>query len=98
MRVRSAFQDREDTEVAVLDALADRHEDGMTVFELRSTVGADIDALEAALTGLQDSGLVTVEEDGDRTVFVVASSAIEADGEQAEDVGFLTWLKRRFVG
>ncbi|MEF8883229.1 MAG: DUF6432 family protein, partial [Halapricum sp.] len=49
MQAKPEYRDRDDTEVAVLDALADRGEDGMTVFELRSHVDLDIDDLESAL-------------------------------------------------
>lgn len=95
MRLRPEYRDRDDTELAVLDALADRHEEGMTLFELRSSLGVDIDGLETALTGLQDSGLVSVEDDGQRTVFVVDQGAIEPEQSQTDDVGVLEWLRGR---
>ena len=41
MRAKPEFRDRDDTEVAVLDALADRRDEGMTVFELRSEVDVE---------------------------------------------------------
>jgi DNA-binding transcriptional ArsR family regulator len=47
----------------VLDALVDRTEEGMTVFELRTGVDVDIDELEAALGDLKDAGLIDVEND-----------------------------------
>lgn len=93
MRLRQEHRDRVKTEVAVLQALADRHEDGMTLFELRSMVNTDIDGLERALSGLQHSGLVTVDEDGNRTVFLIASSAIEPEHEPETDESFFGWLK-----
>jgi hypothetical protein len=96
MRLRPEYRDRDDTELAVLDALADRHEGGMTLFELRSSLGVDIDELETALTGLQHSGLVSVAEDGQRTVFVVDQAAIEPEQGQTEDVGVLEWLRGQF--
>jgi DNA-binding transcriptional ArsR family regulator len=68
MQALPEYRDRDDTEVAVLDALADRREDGMTVFELRSRVDADIDTLEAALADLKDDGLIEATEERDRTV------------------------------
>ena len=46
MRAKREYRDRDETEVAVLDALADRKDEGMTVFELRSRVDVDIDELE----------------------------------------------------
>ncbi|MFW5922431.1 MAG: DUF6432 family protein [Halodesulfurarchaeum sp.] len=94
MQLRREHRNRDETQRAVLEALADRHEEGMTLFELRSVVDTDIDQLEAALSGLQESGLVAVEDDGDRTVFVVASGAIEPESGAVEDEpGFFDWLR-----
>lgn len=66
MQAKREYRDRGDTETAVLDALVGRNEEGMTVFELRSRVGTDIDDLEAALSDLKDAGLITVEHDDDQ--------------------------------
>lgn len=96
MQLRREHRDRTDTEVAVLDALADQHEEGMTVFELRSVVGTDIDELETALSGLQSSGLVSVEREETRTVFLIDESAIEPEGEPDTERGVLEWLSDRF--
>ena len=63
MQAKREYRDRNGTEVAVLDALVDRAEEGMTVFELRSVVEVDIDELETALAELKDAGLITVEND-----------------------------------
>ena len=76
MRIRPAFRERDDVEVTVLDALADRGEEGMTVFELRSHVDADIDDLEAALANLKADGLIDAEENGHRTVILVDERVI----------------------
>lgn len=62
MRVPSEYRDREETEVAVLDALVGRADDGMTVLELRSGVDATIDDVEEALSSLKDAGLIEVEQ------------------------------------
>jgi DNA-binding MarR family transcriptional regulator len=96
MKLDRDHRDRDETEVAVLEALADRGEEGMTLFELRSVLGVDIDGLETALSGLQDSGLVTVEQDDSRVVFVVEAAAV-AD-ETDEDPGFFEWLREKFGG
>lgn len=73
MRARAAFRDRDPVDVAVLDALVDRSEEGMTVLELRSRVDSDvagrpvdIDDIEAALSRLKADGLISVESTGDR--------------------------------
>lgn len=63
MQAKREYRDRDETEVAVLDTLVDRTEEGMTVFELRSGVEVDIDELENALAKLKDAGLITVEND-----------------------------------
>lgn len=68
MGARRRFRDRDDVEVEILDALVDRHEVGMTVFELRSRVDVDIETLESALANLRDDDLITVEYDEDRSV------------------------------
>lgn len=94
MRAKPAYRDRDGTEVAVLDALADRADDGMTVFELRTRVDADIDTLEGALAGLKDDDLITVEDENDRTLIypdedVVGQPEPEAGG------GLIEELRRR---
>lgn len=88
MKVRREYRRRDDTQVAVLEALADRFEDGMTVFELRSVVGADIDELETAIAGLKEAGLITAEEVGDRTVITVEDSVVETEttAEDEDDI------------
>lgn len=69
MRAKREYRrNRSETEVAVLDALVDRNAEGMTVFELRSRVGADIDEIEDALSDLKQDGLITVERNDGRTV------------------------------
>jgi predicted transcriptional regulator len=70
MRAKPEFRDRDETEVAVLDALADRREEGMTVFELRSRVDVDIDHLEDALADLKSDGLIEATDHENRTVIV----------------------------
>jgi len=89
MRAKPEYRNRDDTEVAVLDALADRQEEGMTVFELRSRVDVDIDTLETALADLKDDGLIEATEDDQRTVIVpedgVVGSVDSDDGESVID-------------
>ncbi|WP_436907436.1 DUF6432 family protein [Halosimplex marinum] len=70
MRAKPEYRDRDEAEVAVLDALADRREEGMTVFELRSRVDADIDTLEDALADLKEDGLIEAHQEERRTVIV----------------------------
>ncbi|MFO7927181.1 DUF6432 family protein [Natronomonas sp.] len=63
MQAKREYRDRDETEVAVLDTLVDRTDEGMTVFELRTGVDVDIDELEGALAKLKDAELITVEND-----------------------------------
>jgi hypothetical protein len=65
MAAKSEYRDRPDVQVALLDALVDRGDEGMTVLELRAAVDADIDAVEDALSALKEDSLITVES-GDR--------------------------------
>jgi DNA-binding transcriptional ArsR family regulator len=85
MRAKPEHRDRDGTEVAVLDALADRREEGMTVFELRSHVDEDIDTLEEALGELKDDGLIQARESDNRTVILPDEAAVgPADSEEEE--------------
>jgi len=94
MRAKPEYRDRPDTEVAVLDALADRPEDGMTVFELRSRVDADIDRLEDALAALKTDALIEVTSNGDRTVITPESGVIGPSDPETEE-SMLDAIKRR---
>ncbi|MWV38540.1 DUF6432 family protein [Natrialba sp. INN-245] len=97
MRVKREYRDRAGTEVAVLDALVDRADDGMTVFELRAAVEAEIDDLEEALSTLKADGLIVVDSDGSETVIkpddrVVPDEPLDVDDEQT--IG--DWIRDRF--
>ncbi|MEF8774811.1 MAG: DUF6432 family protein [Halobacteriales archaeon] len=76
MRARREFRDRDDVDIAVLDALVDRGEEGATVFELRSHVDADIDEIEAALARLKRDDLIDVDGGGDRPTVLPAERAV----------------------
>ena len=86
MSAKREFRDRPDAEVAVLDALVDRGEEGMTVLELRSTVDQDIDAIESALTSLTEDGLIDAERDGTGLVIYPADRVVPdpADDEEPD--------------
>lgn len=81
------YQDRDPLDVAVLDALLDRTEEGMTIFELRTHVEADIDELETALQGLNDDGLIVIDADarGPNTTVIKPAPAVvpQPDDESA---------------
>ena len=85
MRVPPEFRDREETEVAVLDALVGRADDGMTVLELRSGVDATIDEVEAALSSLKEAGLIEVERADERVRIYPDDRVVPDPGEQVDD-------------
>lgn len=85
MTIRPEYRRRDDVEVSVLVALADRQSDGMTVFELRSHVDADIDDLEGALASLKADGLVDAKENGERTVITVDDRVLPDEPVPTED-------------
>jgi len=94
MRAKPEYRDRDDTEVAVLDALADRHHEGMTVFEIRSRADVTIDEIEDALPALKADGLISVEDDGERTVIVPDEDVVGPETSDEEE-SLLEQLRRR---
>ena len=95
MRAKRAFRDRDDVEVAVLDALVDRGAEGMTVLELRTAVDADIEAIETALSALKRDGLIDVSADGSSTVIKPDERVVPSPGDEPPDQSFLEWLRER---
>ena len=94
MRAKPEHRDRDETEVAVLDALADRHEEGMTVFELRSRVDVDIDRLEDALAGLKADDLIEVADESGRTLILPEADAIGPSDPDADET-LIDAIRRR---
>jgi len=68
MQLKPEYRDRDAAEVAVLEALVERAEEGMTVLEIRSRADVDIDRLETALADLKADDLIDVTEEDDRTI------------------------------
>ena len=64
MGAKPEYRDRPAVEVAILDALVERADDGMTVLELRAVVDRDIDRIEVALSTLKSDGLIRADEQG----------------------------------
>jgi len=95
MRARPEYRDRDETEVAVLDALAERNGDGMTVLAIRTEVDADIDALEDALANLKADALIEVSSENGRTVITVEDYVIGPD-EPGSGEDIFEELRRRF--
>ncbi len=94
MKARREFRDRSDTEVAVLDALVDRHGYGMTVLELRAHVDADIDDIADALTALKDDNLIDATDDGSRTLITVDDRVVP-DGEPDPDYTLVDRIREK---
>ncbi|WIV66283.1 DUF6432 family protein [Natrialbaceae archaeon AArc-T1-2] len=95
MRAKREYRNRSDTEVAVLDALVNRADDGMTVFELRAAVSTEIDDLETALERLKDDGLIEVESNDGRTVIKPDERVIPDAPATDEDESLVEWLRER---
>jgi len=94
MQAKPEYRDRDDAEVAVLDALADRGDEGMTIFELRSHVDQDIDTLESALAELKSDDLIAADNGDERTVIIPDADVIGPD--QPEDDSLFDQLRRKF--
>ena len=95
MRARREYRDRDATEVAVLDALVDRNDEGMTVFELRSHAEVSINDLEEALESLKDDGLIDVDESGGRTVIKPADRVVPDPDADEGDPSLIDELRDR---
>ncbi|MFB6091661.1 MAG: DUF6432 family protein [Haloquadratum sp.] len=94
MKARREFRDRRDVEVAVLDALVDRAGDGMTVFEVRAAVDADIDEIEEALAALKRDDLISVDNGDERVVIHVEENVVPDPSEAPnEERGFVDALR-----
>jgi len=94
MRAKPEYRNRDETEVVVLDALADRHQEGMTVFEIRSRADVTIDQIEDALAALKDDDLIVVEENDERTV-ILPEEDVVGPVKNDEETSLLEAIRRR---
>lgn len=94
MGATRAYRGRTDDETAVLDALIERPDQGMTVLELRTRADVTIDELEAALGTLSDDGLIDVEKNGDRTV-IKPDDSVVPDPENEEEPSIVDQVRDR---
>ena len=85
MKAKREYRNREEVEVAVLDALVDRNEDGMTVFELRSHVDVGIDELEPALANLKEDDLIHASDGDQRTLIRPDERVIPDPDDRGEE-------------
>ena len=85
MRAKPEYRNRDETEVVVLDALADRHQEGMTVFEIRSRADVTIDEIEEALASLKADDLIVVEKEDERMLILPDEAVVgpETTDEEA---------------
>ncbi|MES3517692.1 MAG: DUF6432 family protein [Natronomonas sp.] len=102
MEAKREYRDRDDAEVAVLDTLVDRHEEGMTVFELRAGVEIDltIDDIETALAGLKEAELIVVENDSEATRIYPADRVVpdpEAASTTDDSVSIIDRIRDRIL-
>lgn len=96
MGAKRQFRSRDSVEVDILDALVDRAGEGMTVFELRRSVDADIDEIERALASLKGDGLIAVDENGERAVILPDDRVVpDEPGEDAAPPSILEEIRRR---
>jgi DNA-binding transcriptional ArsR family regulator len=93
MQVKREFRDRDGAQVAVLDALVDRHEEGMTVLGLRSRTDLDIDAIEEALSELKSAGLIRVEKEAGQIIIYPHGRVIPDPEDEDPDPSPLEWLR-----
>lgn len=95
MQAKREYRDRDEVEVAVLDALVERREEGMTVLELRSSVDAGIDQIESALPDLKEEGLIRVENEGERTRLYPDPRVVPETGEEDPEPSLVQKLRER---
>lgn len=95
MKAKREYRRRPDIEVRVLDALVDRSEDGMTVFELRSHVEAGIDELEDALANLKRDGLIEAGMENGRTLIRPDERVVPDPEDVDEEPSFVDKLIER---
>ena len=95
MKAKREYRNREAVEVAVLDALVDRGEEGMTVFELRSHVDVGIDELETALANLKEDDLISANAADQRTLITPDERVIPDPDEEVGDPSFVDRIIER---
>ena len=95
MRAERDYRGRGEVEVAVIDALVERGEEGMTVLELRAAVDADIEAIETALSTLKRDGLIDVTMDGGDTVIRPDERVTPAPNGDPPQPSLLERLRKR---
>ncbi|PSQ01406.1 MarR family transcriptional regulator [Halobacteriales archaeon QS_5_70_17] len=96
MRAKREYRNRDETQVAVLDALVERGQEGMTVLELRTRVDAEIDRLEEALEALKREDLIATERRGGRLTITPADRVVPEEGGDEGDPSLIDRVRERF--
>lgn len=95
MQVKQQYLNRDDREVDVLEALAERTDEGMTVFEIRTRVNLDIDQLETVLANLNRDNLIETIDEENRTRVLVVEDVLEQT-TQNENESFVDRIREKF--
>lgn len=95
MKAKPEYRKRGETEVAILDALVDRGEEGMSVLELRASVDANIDTIESGLASLKRDGLITVSESDGSTVIRPVDRVMPDPNDRPREKSFFDQLRER---
>lgn len=95
MASRSSYESRDEVEVQILDALIERAETGMTIFELRTAVDVDIETLEPALNNLRSDNLISIDYSEERSLIHPVDRIIPDDTNQSNEVDDSWWIFRR---
>jgi len=96
MNAKRAVLSREtEAEEAILEALIERGEEGMTVLELRASVDEDIDAIESGLTELKRDGLIEADREDDTTVIRPDERVMPENGEADDGSSILDAIRDR---
>ncbi|WP_299331121.1 DUF6432 family protein [Haloplanus sp.] len=98
MKAKREFRDRPDVQVVVLDALVDRGEEGMTVFELRAAADVNIDTLEGALAELKDDSLIEVEATDGQAIVLPDDRVVPDPADPPDDDDSLFDIVRDRLG
>ncbi len=99
MRAKEEYRNRDATEVSILDALVERSEEGMTILELRTRVGVDIDDLEAALASLNNDALLETSRREGQLLLRPADRVIPgALADEPGDASLIDRLRDRLFG
>lgn len=85
----------DERDAAVLAVLSERPEEGMTIFELRSQVDADIDTIESSLERLKSRDLIETEQADDRLTIRPTEAAMDVADDRTETSSWIDQIRER---